>query len=191
MLTPFLKYVSEGRIVRRQSDASRHTFPEIQEKIYLSLLSLALLKNFKETHNFTKLYANNTLNYGSFDRVRGSANDLHNMLSIVAGDPEITKKLANKNQAQALRQRHSVPELAVRRFLRTFEDSYKFFAQIETALAISNAEYKNLRRAISDYKNLGDRRKKIVARRMLHIIRSKLPGTDIQRKVQEWAKSIN
>ena len=42
MLTPFLKYVSEGRVVRRQSDLQRYTFQEITERIYLSFLALSL-----------------------------------------------------------------------------------------------------------------------------------------------------
>ncbi len=80
MLTPFLQYVVEGRVVRRQSDLSRYTFQEICEKIYLSFLTLALLKNFGSTRKFAKSYTAQTLTYGTFDRVRSTANDLHNML---------------------------------------------------------------------------------------------------------------
>ena len=99
MITPFLKYVAEGRVVRRQSDLQRYTFQEITERIYLSFLTLSLLKNFSQTKGFTKTYANQTLTYGAFDRVRTTSNDLHNMLAVVAGDPEVVKKLANKNAA--------------------------------------------------------------------------------------------
>ena len=113
MLTPFLKYVSEGRVVRRQSDLQRYTFQEITERIYLSFLALSLLKNFDQTIGFVKTYANQTLAYGSFDRVRTTSNDLHNMLAVVAGDPSIVQKLANKNAAMALRQRQIVPVLAI------------------------------------------------------------------------------
>jgi hypothetical protein len=38
MLTPFLKYVSEGKVIRRHSDLQRYTFPEVTERIYLSYL---------------------------------------------------------------------------------------------------------------------------------------------------------
>ena len=151
MLTPFLKYVSEARIVRRQSDLQRYTFQEITERIYLSFLTLSLLKNFNQTAGFVKTYATQTLSYGNFDQVRGRANDLHNMLAIVAGDPAIVQKLANKNAAMALRQRQSVPVLAIRRYLRDFKNDYSFLSQLETALSVSNSDYKNLRRAISDF----------------------------------------
>ena len=57
MLTPFLQYVSEGRVVRRQSDLQRYTFQEITERIYLSFLTLTLLRNFGQTAGFVKSYA--------------------------------------------------------------------------------------------------------------------------------------
>ena len=79
MITPFLQYVSEGRIVRRQSDLQRYTFQEITERIYLAFLTLTLLKNFQQTQGFVKSYSTDTLAYGSFDRVRSTSNDLHNM----------------------------------------------------------------------------------------------------------------
>ena len=66
-----------------------------------------MLKKLHED-NFVKAYVEKTLSYGTFDRVSLSQNDLYNMMSIVSGDPEITKKLKNKNQAQAMRQRQPV-----------------------------------------------------------------------------------
>ena len=187
MLTPFLQYVSEGRVVRRQSDLQRYTFQEITERIYLSFLTLTLLRNFSQTQGFVKQYATDTLAYGSFDRVRSTSNDLHNMMAVVAGDPEITKKLANKNAAMALRQRQTVPVLAIRRYLRDFRNSYSFLTSLETALGITNADYKNLRRAISDYAQLDTRRKKATTTRLLQALKAKLSGTDLQRKAQEFA----
>ena len=51
----------------------------------------------KDTQNFAKGYADQTMAKGTFDQVRMINNDLSNMLAIVSGDPEITKKLKNKN----------------------------------------------------------------------------------------------
>lgn len=187
MLTPFLKYVSEGRVVRRQSDLQRYTFQEITERIYLSFLTLTLLRNFSQTRGFVNTYASQTLSFGTFDRVRPTANDLHNMMSVVSGDPEITKKLANKNAAMAMRQRQVVPVLAIRRYLRDFKGAYAFLTKLESALAISNTDYRNLRRAISDYPNLDTRRRKATTTRLLQALKAKLSGTDLQRKAQEFA----
>jgi len=103
MLTPFLQYVSEARIVRRQSDLQRYTFQEITERIYLSFLTLALLKNFKQTAGFVKAYGTSTLTYGSFTRVRTTANDLHNMLAIVAGDPEVDQQTSKQKRGNGFK----------------------------------------------------------------------------------------
>ena len=187
MLTPFLQYVAEGRVIRRQSDLQRYTFQEICEKIYLSFLTLSLLKNFSRTKSFVKTYANQTLVYGAFDRVRTTANDLHNMLAVVSGDPEVVQKLANKNAAMALRQRQSIPVLAIRTYLRSFSNDYKFLTQLEKALNITDLDYRNLRRAISDYPGLDSKRKQFTATRLLQALRAKLPGTDLQRQAQHFA----
>ena len=187
MLTPFLQYVSEGRVVRRQSDLQRYTFQEITERIYLAFLTLTLLQNFKQTQGFVQNYARDTLTYGTFDRVRTTSNDLHNMLAVVAGDPEITKKLANKNVAMALRQRQTVPVLALRRYLRDFKNAFGFLTSLERSLGITNMDYKTLRRSIADYPALDNKRKKVTTTRLLQALKAKLSGTDLQRKAQEFA----
>ena len=94
----------------------RFTFPEVTERIYLSFLALAVMSQRDDIKTFAKQYSNQTLAKGTFDQVRIVNNDLANMLAIVSGDPEITKKLKDKNQAQAMRQRQPLPVMAVRRY---------------------------------------------------------------------------
>jgi hypothetical protein len=188
MLTPFLKYVSEAKVIRRHSDLGRFTFPEVTERIYLSFLALTLLRSMDHSKAFTKTYADQTLGYGTFDKVRMTQNDLYNMLAIVTGDPEITKKLKNKNQAQAMRQRQPVPVMAVRRYLRSFDEPYKFLTQLERALGITDANYRNLRRAIADYSNLGDKTKKQAKDKLLQLLKNKLSGTDLHRQIQHLSR---
>ena len=158
------------------------------ERIYLSLLALTLLRSMDQSKAFTKTYADQTLGYGTFDKVRMTQNDLYNMLAIVTGDPEITKKLKNKNQAQAMRQRQPIPVMAVRRYLRSFDEPYKFLTQLERALGITDANYRNLRRALADYKNLDSKTQTRASAKLLQMLKSKLPGTDITKKVQELVK---
>ena len=188
MKNTFLKYVAEGRVVRRQSDLQRYTYQEICEKIYLSFLTLSLLKNFGQTANWAKKYAMDTLTFGGFDRVRITANDLHNMLAVVDGDKEIVKKLANKNQAEALRQRNLLPTMATKRYLRTLDKDYQFLTNLESSLGIVNPDYKNLRRAISDYQSLDKTRKQYTTTRLLQALRAKLSGTDIAKQAEEFSR---
>ena len=185
MLTPFLKYVSEGKVIRRHSDLQRFTFPEVTERIYLSFLALALMSQNKDTLGFAKSYADQTMAKGTFDQVRMMNNDLANMLAIVSGDPEITKKLKNKNQAQAMRQRQPVPVMALRRYLRSYEDHYKNLTNLERALNIQDANLRNIRRAVANYNKLNSKMKMQTLHRLQQQLQSKLPNTDILKKFKE------
>jgi len=182
------KSQSEAKVIRRHSDLGRFSFSEVTERIYLSFLALTLLRSMEQGKAFTKMYADQTMAKGTFDQVRMMNNDLANMLAIVSGDPEITKKLKNKNQAQAMRQRQPVPVMAVRRYLRAFDEPFKFLTQLERALGITDANYRNLRRAIADYKNLDNKTQSRTSAKLLQMLRSKLSGTDITKKVQELVK---
>ena len=185
MLTPFLKYVSEGKVIRRHSDLQRFTFPEVTERIYLSLLALALMSQHKDTLGFAKSYADQTMAKGTFDQVRMMNNDLANMLAIVAGDTEITKKLKDKNQAQAMRQRQAVPVMALRRYMRSWENHYRNLTQLERALNIQDANLKNIRRAVSNYHSLNSKMKMQTLHRLQQQLQSKLANTDILKKFKE------
>jgi hypothetical protein len=185
MLTPFLKYVSEGKVIRRHSDLQRYTFPEVTERIYLSFLALALMSQNKDTQSFAKSYADHTMAKGTFDQVRMINNDLSNMLAIVSGDPEITKKLKNKDQAQAMRQRQPVPVMALRRYLRTWEDHYRNLTHLERALNIQDANLKNIRRAVANYTKLDSKMKMQTLHRLQQQLQAKLPNTDILKKFKE------
>jgi len=185
MLTPFLKYVSEGKVIRRHSDLQRFTFPEVAERIYLSFLALALMSQNKDSIGFAKSYADQTMAKGTFDQVRMMNNDLANMLAIVSGDPEITKKLKNKNQAQAMRQRQPVPVMALRRYLRSYEDHYKNLTNLERALNIQDANLRNIRRAVANYNKLNSKMKMQTLHRLQQQLQSKLPNTDILKKFKE------
>jgi hypothetical protein len=185
MLMPFLQYVSEARMVRRQSDLSRYTFEDIQERIYVSFLALGLLKNFADQRSWLNAYADNILTYGNFDMVRMSGNDLYNMLSVVDGRRDIVKKLKNPGRAEAMRQRHPLPTFAVRRYLRKWEDDYRFLTQLENGLGIHNSQYKNIRRQIASYQRLDSNSQQRLRKSLSQLANTLLPGTDIARKLKE------
>jgi len=185
MLTPFLKYVSEGKVIRRHSDLQRFTFPEVTERIYLSFLALAVLSQTQDGKSFAQAYADQTMAKGTFDQVRIINNDLANMLAIVSGDPDITKKLKNKNQAQAMRQRQPVPVMALRRYMRSWEEHYKNLTQLERALDIKDANYKNVRRAVANFKNLDTKTRAKTLARLKQMLQNKLPNTDLHRKFKD------
>lgn len=188
MLTPFLQYVSEARVVRRNNDLERYTFDDIRERIYVSFLSLTLLKNTKENHQWAKQYAASTMSYGGFDVVRASANDLHNLLAVVDGRPDITQKLKNKRQAAVERQRSPFPTLFTKRYLRKLEDDYSFLYRLERELKIHNARYRQIRRAVADWSKQSAPDKKKIERELMNILFALMPNSDLHRKVKTLVK---
>ena len=135
------------------------------------------------------MYTDQTMAKGTFDQVRMVNNDLANMLAIVSGDPEITKKLKNKNEAQAMRQRQPVPVMALRRYMRTWEDHYKNLTQLERALNINDGNYRNVRRAVANYRNLNSRQRTNTIKTLNRMLNAKLPSTDLQRRFKQLTPS--
>ena len=84
-----------------------------------------------------------------------------------------------------MRQRQPVPVMALRRYLRSFEDHYKNLTQLERALNIRDANYKNVRRAVANYNGLNSKAKAQTVVRLKQMLQSKLPNTDIHKKFKE------
>jgi hypothetical protein len=103
----------------------------------------------------------------------------------MSGDPDIIKKLKNKNQAQAMRQRQPVPVMALRRYMRSWEDHYRNLTQLERALNINDGNLRNIRRAVANYKKLNSKMKMQTLHRLQQQLQSKLPNTDILRKFKQ------
>jgi magnesium-transporting ATPase (P-type) len=107
------------------------------------------------------------------------------MLAVIDGRPDIVKKLKNPREAEALRQRNTLPTLAVKRYLRKMEDDYRFLTQLENNLKVHRSDYKSLRRAISGWNRLDSYNKTKTIQKMLHLTNGLLPSTDITRKLKE------
>lgn len=188
MLTPFLQYVSEARIVRRLNDVQRYTWDDIVERVYVSFLGLSILKHFDQTRGPAQKYITATTIDPRFSKVRFGANDLYNMLAIIFGNKDILKKLRNTRDAEVKRQRLSLDPLMVSKYLLRQDNEYKFLKTLQRNLSPINSKYDKLRRALSDYARLSNRAKMITTTKLLQVSRNMIPGTDIARMVEEFAR---
>jgi hypothetical protein len=75
--------------------------------------------------------------------------------------------------------------MAVRRYLHTFEEHFKNLTNLERSLNITDANYKNVRRAVANYTKLDTRTRSQVLAKLKQMLQAKLPNTDIQRKFKE------
>ena len=184
MLTNFIQYLYEARVVRRNADLERYTFQDIQERIYVSFLALSLLGAVKETRGWARQYAASTMSYGGFDVIRSSANDLYNLLAVVDGRQDIVQKLKNKRLAQVERQRSPFPTLFTKRYLRKLTDDYSFLYRLERELRIHNSRYRQMRRSIADWHKQSASDKKKVLRDISAVLLDLMPNSDIHRKIK-------
>ena len=84
-----------------------------------------------------------------------------------------------------MRQRQPVPVMALRRYMRTWEDHFKNLTHLERSLNIQDANLKNIRRAVADYNNLNSKMKMQTLHRLQQQLQAKLPNTDILKKFKE------
>jgi hypothetical protein len=84
-----------------------------------------------------------------------------------------------------MRQRQPVPVLALRRYLRTWDDHYQNLTHLERSLNIRDANLRNIRRAVANYTKLNSKMKMQTLHRLQQQLQSKLPNTDILKKFKE------
>jgi len=75
--------------------------------------------------------------------------------------------------------------MALRRYLRSYEDHYKNLTNLERALNINDSNLRNIRRAVANYSNLNVKMKLQTLHRLQQQLQSKLPNTDILKKFKE------
>jgi len=84
-----------------------------------------------------------------------------------------------------MRQRQPVPIMSLRRYMRTWDDHYRNLTQLERALNVNDANYRNVRRAVANYVKLNSKERNDTNKKLNQMLQSKLPNTDIQRKFKE------
>ena len=75
--------------------------------------------------------------------------------------------------------------MALRRYMRTWEEHFKNLTNLERSLNITDANYRNVRRAVANYNRLDMKTKSQTLAKMKQMLQSKLPNTDLLKKIKE------
>ncbi len=179
----FLSELYEARMTRNSGDTAKLTYNDCCERLYLSLLVLELLSKYPKYVPYARAYAKKTkdTNYARF-QMHGT--DLHNFIYFVNGDDEALLKLKDPDSARMIARRTTLPKMNINRYLTTLSSGMvsrpsETFMSIETALHISNADYKATRRYLGNFDRLSTMEKKKVATRLALATRAKLRSSDI------------
>jgi len=190
----FLAELHEARMTRDSNNQKVLTYTDCCERLYLIMLSLELLRRYPQFAPLAHGYAKKTTDRDSYKHFRMYATDLYNFAHFVTGDEDTLSKLKDPTGAMAVRKRTTLPTMAFNRYLMglasgrasTMNDQ-QVFINIESALHITNQDYKDVRRNIFNLQRLATADKKKIVTRLLFAVRAKLRSSDIIQYVEELA----
>ena len=179
----FLSELYEARMTRNSGDTAKLTYNDCCERLYLTLLVLELLSKYPKYMPYAKAYAKKTKDV-NYIRFQMHGTDLHNFIYFVNGDDEALAKLKDPDSARMVARRTTLPLNNINRYLTTLSQGLvsrpnETFMSIESALKISNADYKATRRYLQNFSGLNTFDKKKVATRLAIASRAKLRSSDI------------
>ena len=181
----FIQDLYEARLTRNDQNVRVLTYTDCCERLYLSLLILEVLRRFPNSAPAAKQYAQNTGKYAGFDMFRMAGTDLYNFIYFVNGDEKALNKLKDPGAAAQMRRRTTLPTMAVNRYLAKLangsdiRDSAQILINVENSLSISNQEYKQVRRNITNLSSLSTALVKKTVTRLVIAARAKLRTSDI------------
>ena len=179
----FLSELYEARMTRNSGDTAKLTYNDCCERLYLTLLVLELLSKYPKYMPYAKAYAKKTKDV-NYKRFQMHGTDWHNFIYFVNGDDEALAKLKDPDSARMVARRTTLPLNNINRYLTTLSQGLvsrpnETFMSIESALKISNADYKATRRYLQNFSGLNTFDKKKVATRLAIASRAKLRSSDI------------
>ena len=179
----FLSELYEARMTRNSGDTAKLTYNDCCERLYLTLLVLELLSKYPKYMPYAKAYAKKTKDV-NYKRFQMHGTDLHNFIYFVNGDDEALAKLKDPDSARMVARRTTLPLNNINRYLTTLSQGLvsrpnETFMSIESALKISNADYKATRRYLQNFSGLNTFDKKKVGTRLAIASRAKLRSSDI------------
>ena len=182
----FLTELHEARMTRDSGNQRVLTYTDCCERLYLTMLTLELLRRYPQFAPVAHGYAKKTTDRDSYKHFRMYATDLYNFAYFVQGDEEALKKLKDPKSAMAMRKRTTLPAMAFNRYLSAMAtgrvsttNDQQVFLNVESALNITNADYKAVRRSIFNLNRLSTGDKKKIVTRLLYAVRAKLRSSDI------------
>lgn len=189
----FLKDLHEARMTRDSNNAVKFTYTDCCERVYLSLLCLELMRQHSGFVQSARKYAKRTSDKHNYNVYSMFATDLYNFIYFVTGDEDAMNKLKDPEAAKKARKQTTMPVMVVNRYLHQLANDAQpsqvasMFLKLEFALKITNSDYLNIRRVITNLRktNTADRERYIT--RLAFAARAKLRSADI---IEDFEKCI-
>ena len=189
----FIKELHEARLTRQGGALKSLTYTDCCERAYLTMLIMEVLRKFPNTAAYAHGYAKKTSGHDNYNHFRMSSTDLYNFIYFIVGDKDALDKLKDPGAASIMRKSTQFPLMAFNRYVSKLklggaglpQQDQQTFINIESALKITNSDYKAIRRNLFSFQSLSSNSKKQLVTRLLLAARAKLRNSDIIQYLEE------
>ena len=123
--------------------------------------------------------------------------DLYNFTYFLVGDGSAQDKLKDPDSAKRLRAKTKLPTAAINRYInavaqgKTPSQVNSMLMAIESAINVTNSDYKAIRRNLTNFARLTKAEKRLVSTRLIFAVRAKLRSSDIIEDFEKFAAVKN
>ena len=192
----FLKDLHESRMTKDNGSSQKLTFSDCCERLYLTLLILETMRQFPDFKGPVQRYAKKTIGFETYKFYRIMATDLYNFIYFIVGSDSAQDKLKDPKSAKEMKRNSRVPVNDLNRYIRALASGSNvnpgsLFIKLESALRITNSDYKAVRRSIMNWDKQTRSDKRLVATSIIFAARAKLRSSDLIDDFEKWAAIKN
>ena len=193
----FLRDLHESRMTKDNGNAKKLTYTDCGERMYLTLLALETMRQYPDIQAYVRRYAKKTAGFELYKMYRIMGTDLYNFIYFLVGDSSAQDKLKDPDSAKRMRASTKLPTSAINRYINAIAQGKQpvqvnnLFQAIESALKVSNSDYKAIRRNLMNFARLTKAEKRLISTRLIFAVRAKLRSSDIIEDFEKFAAVKN
>ena len=193
----FLRDLHESRMTKDNGNAKKLTYTDCGERAYLTLLALETMRQYPDFKAYVQRYAKKTAGFEQYKMYRIMGTDLYNFTYFLVGDSGAQDKLKDPESAKRMRASTKLPTSAINRYINAIAQGKEpsqvnsMFMAIESALKVSNSDYKAIRRNLMNFARLTKAEKRLISTRLIYAVRAKLRSSDIIEDFEKFASIKN
>jgi hypothetical protein len=193
----FLRDLHESRMTKDNGNAKKLTYTDCGERMYLTLLALETMRQYPDFKAYVQRYAKKTAGFEQYKMYRIMGTDLYNFTYFLVGDSGAQDKLKDPESAKRMRASTKLPTSAINRYInavaqgKTPVQLNNMFQAIESAIKVTNSDYKSIRRNLMNFARLTKAEKRLISTRLIFAVRAKLRSSDIIEDFEKFASIKN
>ena len=168
--------LNESTMYRTRAQAETANETDVADFAFVTLITLWLLYNNKDTRNLARNYATQTIQYRDFNHYRRAGTDLYMAIH----------RLVN---AGKLNEREILRFLTMMSGNQQISSPESWLLTLERQLKINNSAFKMMRRNIADWKTINDSQHELVYNKLLLYYRAKAIRSELYSIIENLAKN--